>query len=62
MAKRALAGRETMAGPEYPDTVISTTSLALALYYQGKYKEAEEMNRQVLESREKVLGKTGPPH
>ena len=34
--RRALAGRETMAGPEHPDIVISTTSLALALYYQGQ--------------------------
>jgi Flp pilus assembly protein TadD len=35
-------------------------NLALVLLGQGKYEEAEEMHRQTLELREKVLGREHP--
>jgi hypothetical protein len=38
------------------DTLTSISNLALVLGSQGKYEEAEAMNRQTLAQREKVLG------
>jgi hypothetical protein len=35
-------------------------NLALVLSYQGKYEQAEEVQRQVLELRKTVLGKEHP--
>jgi hypothetical protein len=43
-------------GREHPDTLTSTSNLALVLGSQGKYEESETMNRQTLAQREKVLG------
>jgi tetratricopeptide (TPR) repeat protein len=39
---------------------MSMSNLAGVLRRQGKYKEAEEMNRQMLELSEKVLGEDHP--
>ena len=47
-------------GPEHPDTLITMSNLAVVLNRQGKYKEAELMNRQTLARREKVLGPEYP--
>jgi tetratricopeptide (TPR) repeat protein len=47
-------------GREHPSTLDSMDSLAVMLQGQGKYKEAEEMHRQTLELREKVLGQEHP--
>lgn len=44
-------------GEEHPDTLISMNGLAVALSKQGKYAEAEEMQRRTLELKEKALGK-----
>jgi hypothetical protein len=42
------------------DTLTSVGNLASVLRNQGKYEEAEAMNRRALEMREKVLGKEHP--
>jgi tetratricopeptide (TPR) repeat protein len=42
--------------PVPPDTLTSVNKLALLLQAQDKYKEAEKLNRQALEGREKKLG------
>ena len=43
---------------EHPDTLASINNLAEVLRNQGKYEQAEEMHRQTLELREKVLEKS----
>jgi hypothetical protein len=48
-------------GREYPDTLKSMNNLAQVLRRQGKYEEAEAMNRQTLARREKVL-RSDHPH
>ncbi|KAH8691011.1 hypothetical protein GQ44DRAFT_636626, partial [Phaeosphaeriaceae sp. PMI808] len=53
--RRVLRGREKVLGPEHPSTLTSMNNLALVLDSQGKYEEAETMNRQTLARREKVL-------
>ena len=55
--RRALGGREAILGKEHPDTLTSANNLALVLQYQGKHKEAEAINRQALDRKEKILGK-----
>jgi len=45
---------------EHPDTLGSMNNLALVLEQQGKYEEAEQMQRQTLDPREKVLGEEHP--
>jgi tetratricopeptide (TPR) repeat protein len=47
-------------GIEYPSTLTSVSNLALLLQNQGKYEEAETMNRRTLERKEKALGKEHP--
>jgi hypothetical protein len=42
---------------EHLSTLTTVSNLASLLQDQGKYEEAEAMNRRVLEGREKVLGK-----
>ncbi len=49
-----------MLGKEHPNTLTSINNLAGVLSSQGKYKEAEEMHKQVLALREMVLGKEHP--
>ena len=52
--------RERVLGKEHPNTLLSMGNLALVLSNQGKYQQAEEMNRRTLELRERVLGKEHP--
>jgi Flp pilus assembly protein TadD len=47
-------------GREHPDTLTSMSNLALVLGRQGKYEEAEAMNRQTLALKETVLGREHP--
>jgi Flp pilus assembly protein TadD len=47
-------------GPEHPNTLAIMSNLALVLNSQGKYEEAEVMNRQTLALREKVIGPEHP--
>ena len=49
-----------MLGKEHPDTLTSMNNLAEVLGSQGKYEEAERINRQTLALRESVLGKENP--
>jgi hypothetical protein len=52
--------RKEALGHEHPDTLTSMSNLAGVLDSQGKYGEAEAMNRQTLARREKVLGPEHP--
>ena len=54
---RALAGYETVLGPEHPDTLTSVSNLGWALERQGKYEEAEAMHRRALKGSEKIPGR-----
>lgn len=40
MYQQALEGRETMLGPQHPNTLISVSNLGFVLESQGKYEEA----------------------
>jgi len=51
MNRRALEGNEKARGAEHPDTLTSVNNLALVLRDQGKYEEAEKINRRALEGR-----------
>jgi hypothetical protein len=43
-------------GEEHPDTSTSINNLSLTLWNQGRWKEAEELFEQVMETRKRVLG------
>jgi hypothetical protein len=49
-----------MGTASYSSSMTSVSNLALVFRYQGKYEEAEEMNRRALEGSEKVLGMEHP--
>ncbi len=49
-----------MLGKEHPETFDSMNDLARILERQGKDDETEQIYRQTLELREKVLGKEHP--
>ncbi|PWW74210.1 TPR-like protein [Tuber magnatum] len=48
MHRRALELRESVLGPDHPETLTSVNNLANALEYQGKYDESEKMSRYAL--------------
>ena len=48
MHRRALAIMLKALGEDHPDTATSYNNLALTLYAQGKYAEAEAMHRRAL--------------
>lgn len=52
--------REKVLGLEHFDTLININNLALVLWSQGRYGEAEKMHRSELEVTEKVLGPEHP--
>ncbi|KAK4663369.1 hypothetical protein QC763_0097850 [Podospora pseudopauciseta] len=54
LLSKALQLREKVLGKEHPNTLTSMHNLAFVLRSQGKYEEAEQMHRQVLQLREKV--------
>ena len=47
-------------GREHPETLISIVNLALIYYSQGRWKEAEELQVQVIETSKRVLGEEHP--
>jgi len=49
-----------MLGEEHPDTLTSMANLALTYRKQGRWKEAEELNMQVMETSIRVLGEEHP--
>ena len=51
---------EKMLGKEHPNTLTSINNLAGVLSSQGKYEEAEEMHRQALTLKKRVLEKKHP--
>ncbi|KAK3690270.1 Tetratricopeptide repeat-domain-containing protein [Podospora appendiculata] len=53
-------GSEKVLGLEHPDTLTSMNNLAFVWKDQGKFEEAEQMNRRALGGREKVLGLEHP--
>jgi hypothetical protein len=48
--------RTRVLGQEHPDTLISIGNLALTYRNQGRWKEAEELEVLVVETRTRVLG------
>lgn len=49
-----------MLGVEHPDTLISMHNLASIYWNQGQWKEAEELQVQVMETKKTVLGDEHP--
>jgi hypothetical protein len=47
-------------GPEHPETLRTAANLASSLAHQDKYVEAEEIGREVLRVRKRVLGAEHP--
>ncbi|KAF5854931.1 hypothetical protein ETB97_010614, partial [Aspergillus alliaceus] len=47
-------------GPEHPHTLTSMTNLASTYWNQGRWKEAEELQMQAMETRKQVLGPEHP--
>ena len=47
-------------GKELPSTLTGMNNLASVFDHQGKYEEAEQVHRQALNGREKVLGQEHP--
>jgi Flp pilus assembly protein TadD len=58
MSRQTLELRESVLGKEHPSTLTSMSNLALVLDDRGKYEEAEQIHRQALELRAKVLGRS----
>ena len=48
--------RKKVLGQEHPDTLIGMANLASTYWNQGRWNEAEELNVQVMETRNRVLG------
>ncbi|KAE8371536.1 hypothetical protein BDV26DRAFT_125608 [Aspergillus bertholletiae] len=46
--------------PEHPNTLTSMANLASTYWNQGRWKEAEELEVQVMETRKQVLGSEHP--
>jgi tetratricopeptide (TPR) repeat protein len=55
-----LHAEQRVLGVEHPDTLLSSSNLALALLGLGEYHRAAALDRQVLEVRERVLGAEHP--
>src|SRR5437588_1493916 len=57
---KALDGRRTKLGMEHPYTLTSMANLASTYWNQGRWKEAEELFVQVMETSLRVLGTEHP--
>ncbi|HMK29352.1 MAG TPA: serine/threonine-protein kinase [Terriglobales bacterium] len=60
LLEKAVDIRTRLLGPEDPATLFSKHRLALVLYGQGQFAEAEKLDREVLEARRRVLGAENP--
>ncbi|MEM6327813.1 MAG: tetratricopeptide repeat protein [Bacteroidota bacterium] len=58
--KRALEWRESVLGPDHPDTLTSVNNLAYLLQERGDLNAAEPLYRRALDGRETVLGPDHP--
>jgi len=47
-------------GQEHPDTLTSIGNLASTFWNQGRWKEAEDLEVQVIETSKRVLGQENP--
>jgi len=47
-------------GPENPDTLHTISDLATTIAYEGRYPEAEKLQRELLDARGRVLGPEAP--
>jgi hypothetical protein len=56
MSRRALAGRETVLGPEHPDTLVSVFCLATLLEELENFEDAIISFQRALSGCNKVLG------
>jgi len=54
------AMRQSLLGPEHPDTLDSAFWQATLLFRQGKFSEAEQAFRRTLETQQRVLGPEHP--
>ncbi|KAI9783322.1 MAG: hypothetical protein M1816_001420 [Peltula sp. TS41687] len=52
--------QQRVLGQEHPDTLNSMGNLASTFRDQGRWKEAEELQVQVMETRNRVLGQEHP--
>ena len=52
--------RNKILGEEHPDTISAKAHLASTYRELGKYREAEELEIQVLYARNKILGEEHP--
>jgi tetratricopeptide (TPR) repeat protein len=60
IGRKVLTSRETLLGPDHPDTLASLSNLGTDLHYLGRYEEAESLERRALKARERVLGPDDP--
>ncbi len=58
--QRINAQNKKVLGIEHPDTLTSMANLASTFWNQGRWKEAEELEVQVMETRRRVLGLEHP--
>ncbi len=58
--QRLYAQNQKFLGLEHPDTLTSMANLASTIWDQGRWKEAEELEVQVMETRKRVLGLEHP--
>ena len=56
ITQRLVARNQKVLGLEHPDTLTSMSHLAWIIHLQGRWKEAEGLNMQVMETRKRVLG------
>lgn len=59
-SKKGYTELKKLLGEEHSDTLTSMNNLAIVLYSQAKYKDAEKLHRKTLAIRQKVLGKEHP--
>jgi eukaryotic-like serine/threonine-protein kinase len=53
---RAVDIRRRVLGPDNPDTLDSMSRLSWTLYLEGRYPDAEKLQRETLEAQQRVLG------
>ncbi len=58
--RKVLEKRETILGPDHPDTLGTRHNLALCVAVQERHNEAKVLLRRVLEGRQSVLGPDHP--
>jgi hypothetical protein len=55
-----MQARKRVLGDEHPDTLISIGNLASTYRKQGRWREAKELEVQVMETTKRVLGEENP--